>query len=142
LVAAAARLDKTAAQKKVKINNQAGETGVMGEPGSLGELFYILLENAVKYSPAGETVNITSQRRRHDVSIKISDNGPGISAKELPKIFERFYQSETSRHKQGAGGYGLGLAIAKNITDAHGGHIEVKSALGKGSTFIVHLPSA
>lgn len=136
------RLAKTAELKKVVFDNKASDFNVMGDADSLSELFYILLENAVKYSPAGSQVKITSTHRHHDVSVTITDRGPGIAASELPVIFERFYQSDSSRNKQGNGGYGLGLAIAKKITDAHGGHVEVKSTVGKGSSFIVHLPSA
>ncbi|HET7827236.1 MAG TPA: sensor histidine kinase, partial [Candidatus Saccharimonadales bacterium] len=136
------RLAKTANLKKIVIDNRAGDFRVMGEPASLNELFYVLLENAIKYSPAGSTVKITSWQRHHGVAIAVSDAGPGISAQELPKIFDRFYRTDPSRTKQHNGGYGLGLAIAKKISEAHGGHIEVKSTLGKGSSFIVHLPSA
>ena len=61
---------------------------------------------------------------------------------ELPHIFERFYRSDNSRAKDSAGGYGLGLAIAKKITEAHKGHIEVSSAVGKGTTFTIFLPAS
>ena len=66
----------------------------------------------------------------------------GISPKDLPHIFDRFYQAESSRNKQAAAGYGLGLAIAKRIADAHKGHINVTSTLGKGTAFTVFLPAA
>ncbi|HET6863993.1 MAG TPA: HAMP domain-containing sensor histidine kinase [Candidatus Saccharimonadales bacterium] len=136
------RLAKAAELKKIKVDNQAGVINVIGDRDSLSELFYTLLENAIKYSPAGSPVKITSASRHHEAIVTVADKGPGIKADELPSIFERFYQSDSSRTKRDNGGYGLGLAIAKKITDAHGGHIEVKSTLGKGSSFIVHLPSA
>jgi signal transduction histidine kinase len=87
-------------------------------------------------------VTITAQRQHKEALIKITDQGPGIAASELSKIFERFYRSDSSRAKPDGGGYGLGLAIAKKIADAHGGHIEVRSAASKGSTFILHLSAA
>jgi signal transduction histidine kinase len=136
------RLAKTTELKNITVDNQATALKVSGEPTSLVELFYILLENAIKYSPRGGRVKLSSSKRHHAVSVTISDKGPGIAANEMPFIFERFYQSDSSRTKQKNTGYGLGLAIAKKITDAHGGHIEVKSTVGKGSAFIVHLPSA
>ena len=142
LQTAIGRLAKAAELKKIKVDNRAGDLSVSGDPDSLSELFYTLLENAIKYSPVASPVKITSASRHHEAVITITDKGPGIKAAELPYIFERFYQSDTSRTKQGDAGYGLGLAIAKKITDAHGGHIEVKSTLGKGSSFVVHLPSA
>ena len=136
------RLAKTAELKKVKVSDHVGGLKVIGDAGSLSELFYILIENAIKFSPRGSTVKLESSKHHHVVSLKVSDNGPGIKASELPMIFERFYRADVSRTKQADGGYGLGLAIAKKIAEAHGGHIEVKSTLGKGSAFIVHLPSA
>lgn len=136
------RLAKTARLKKIKITQRVGGLTVLGDFDGLSELFYILIENAIKYSPAGATVKIEASKHHHAVSLMVSDNGPGIKSSELPMIFERFYRADASRTKQTSGGYGLGLAIAKKIAEAHGGHIEVKSTLGKGSSFIVHLPSA
>jgi signal transduction histidine kinase len=135
------RLSKAAELKRVLIDNKAMPLKVAGETESLSELFYTLIDNAVKYSPRESTVRITTSKRHNDVSVKINDKGPGIASAELPKIFERFYQSDTSRTKSEGGGYGLGLAIARKITEAYGGHIEVRSAVGKGSSYIVHLPS-
>ena len=136
------RLAKTAELKKVKVADKTTDTIIKGDPASLTELIYVLLDNAIKFSPAGGRVTITSRRHNKDVAISITDKGPGIDAADLPMIFERFYQIDDSRNKQAAGGYGLGLAIARKITETHGGHIEVKSTPGKGSSFIVHLLSA
>lgn len=136
------RVNKTAEFKKIKFSNRVGELKAMGDADSLSELVYILIENAVKYSPGGSTVKLEAAKHHHMVSLKVSDNGPGIESSELPMIFERFYRADSSRTKQAGGGYGLGLAIAKKIAEAHGGHIEVKSTPGKGSSFIVRLPSA
>jgi two-component system sensor histidine kinase CiaH len=142
LAEAADRLAKTAELKKVKLVDKTADLMVRGDSASLTELFYVLLDNAVKFSPSGARVVITSLRHHKDVVVSITDKGPGISAVDLPIIFERFYQTDSSRSKQSGSGYGLGLAIARKITDTHGGHIEVKSTPGKGTSFIVHLPSA
>ena len=139
---AVARLAKTAQLKKIKLVNRAGDLSVHGERDGLVELLSILIDNAIKYSPAGSKVVIGASKHHKDVQIKVTDHGVGIAATELPNIFERFYRSEHSRSKTGSGGYGLGLAIAKKITDGLGGHMEVVSTVDKGSSFIVHLPAA
>ena len=79
-------------------------------------------------------------KKDKNAQIRLVDHGQGISSADLPHIFERFYRTDTSRSKTSTNGYGLGLAIAHKITDLHNGSIEVKSAAGKGSTFIISLP--
>jgi signal transduction histidine kinase len=74
------------------------------------------------------------------LAIKVKDTGVGISKADLPHIFERFYQADSSRTKSKTDGFGLGLSIAKKIVEFHKGNIKVESKLGKGSTFIVKLP--
>jgi signal transduction histidine kinase len=139
---AAGRLAKAAQLKGVRIQNKATDAKVRGEVNSLTDLFAIFIDNAIKYSSDKSVVTISSRKQNRDVQVSITDKGRGITDADLPRIFERFYQADESRSKTGEGGYGLGLAIAKKITEAHGGHIEVQTALGKGSAFIVHLPSA
>jgi two-component system phosphate regulon sensor histidine kinase PhoR len=97
-----------------------------------------LLDNAVKYSPAGSHVRVTTQLETHEISIRFADEGIGIAEKHLPRLFERFYRVDKARSRQ-MGGTGLGLAIVKHIVQAHGGHISVESVQGKGSTFTLHL---
>lgn len=98
-----------------------------------------LLDNAIKYTPAGGTVCVVLEEREEEVSFRVSDTGVGIPTKELPRIFERFYRVDKARSHE-SGSTGLGLSIAKHAVEKHGGRIEVKSSLGKGSTFTVHLP--
>ncbi len=81
-----------------------------------------------------------SYQEQNDVKIRIQDRGPGIRAKELPYIFDRFYRADSSRSKYGVSGYGLGLAIAKNIIELHQGTITAKSKPGDGSTFNIAIP--
>lgn len=142
LETAVARYQKAADAKNIRIINAAGVQSIMGDRDSLIELFSIFIDNAIKYSPTGKSIKLSAKRQGNKVAIKIEDKGVGIKQSELPHIFERFYQTETSRHKDQPGGYGLGLAIAKNIARAHRGHIQVTSVQGKKTAFTVFLPSA
>lgn len=137
---AVARIQKIALTKKIKISTRLDEGFVKGDEQSLVDLVTILLDNAVKYSPPGATVTVRAYAKDKTASISVADRGRGISAGELPRIFERFYRTDSSRSRESSGGYGLGLAIAKKIAEMHAGIIEVKSAPGKGSSFTVVLP--
>lgn len=136
------RNSKAAAQKRIKIINKSRGDNVRGEPSSLSEVISIFIDNAIKYSPPGSRIVVSSGKWHKDIRIKVADQGQGIKASDLPNIFERFYRTDDSRNKQGAGGYGLGLAIAKKIALAHGGHIDVQTTLNKGSAFTLNLPAA
>ncbi|CAM4267837.1 sensor histidine kinase [Paenibacillus tarimensis] len=99
-----------------------------------------LYHNAVQHSdPDTGRISVTLERERDMAVIKVSDNGSGIDPVHLPHLFDRFYRSDSSRTRK-YGGAGLGLAISKSITEAHGGSIEVSSSPGAGSTFTVCLP--
>lgn len=112
-----------------------------GNMASLTELFVIILENAIKYSPEGQVVKVVSQRDSSWVKVKISDQGIGMNEETKLKIFDRFYRADSSRFKNGAPSYGLGLSIAKRIVELHQGKISVESRPGQGSVFIIELPS-
>lgn len=133
-------IEKVAGLRKIKIINNADNLTLKIGPRKLVELLIILVDNAVKYSPAGTQVTLTTTKDPKFGIINIADQGIGIRASDLPHIFDRFYRADSSRSKGEADGYGLGLAIAKKIVEAHGGLIEVRSSLGKGTTFRVHLP--
>ena len=98
-----------------------------------------LIDNAVKY--AGETAEITVRvgRKNHEAVISVEDNGIGIPAAHLPRIFERFYRVDKARSRK-AGGTGLGLSIVKHVAQWHHGQAEVESAVGEGSIFRLRLP--
>ncbi len=105
----------------------------------LQEVIYNLLDNAVKYSHAEGTVRLQAQRVDESVRISVADQGVGIPARDLPRIFERFYRADKARSRQ-LGGTGLGLSIVKHIAQLHGGRVEASSELGRGTTISVILP--
>ncbi len=111
------------------------------DPQKIERVLSNLIGNAIRHTPAGGQVTIDARRHaaRGNVCVSVSDTGEGISADDLPRVFERFYRGEKSRSRSGGGG-GLGLAIAKGIVEAHGGSIEVTSQVGEGSTFTFMLP--
>ena len=96
-----------------------------------------LIDNAVKYTPAGGRVDVEVRRDAHAAVLRVRDTGPGIPADELPRIFDRLFRGDTSRAERGLG---LGLSLVKAVVEAHGGSVEVRSELGRGSTFSVSLP--
>jgi signal transduction histidine kinase len=110
---------------------------VWGNPDYLKQLFLILLDNACKYTHADGRVTLMGSLEGGTVTVTVADTGMGIPPGDLPSIFERFYRAENARSQPGAS---LGLAIAHRIAEQHGGKIEVESALGQGSRFLVTLP--
>ena len=98
-----------------------------------------LVSNAIKYSNDGGTVRIVIEDTDDSAMIHVEDSGIGIPQADLKRIFERFYRTDKSRNRK-TGGAGVGLAIAKNIVQAHKGKIRVESEEGKGSRFTVVLP--
>ncbi len=100
-----------------------------------------LLDNAVKYSHDGGRIVLRAVTRGEEIVIEVADQGVGIAAEHLPRLFERFYRTDRARSRA-LGGTGLGLAIVKHITEAHAGRVSVESRPGVGSTFAIHLPAA
>jgi two-component system phosphate regulon sensor histidine kinase PhoR len=98
-----------------------------------------LVENAVKYSDPGGTLTIRGRTAHDDLLVTVEDTGPGIAAKHLPRLFERFYRVDPGRSRE-SGGTGLGLSIVKHLCEAMGGTVSVTSTPGKGSVFTVRLP--
>jgi two-component system sensor histidine kinase VicK len=104
-------------------------------------VFQHLLENAIKFSPDGGSVQVVIEDQAECIQVAVSDQGIGIPQDQLDRIFERFYQIDSSLKRQFEG-TGLGLTIAKRIVEAHGGRIWVKSRLGKGSVFYFDIPKS
>ena len=112
---------------------------VLGDQTRLAQLLINLVENALKYTPAGGRVTVSLARSGDAATIAVADTGIGIPPEHLPRLFERFYRVDGARSRE-EGGTGLGLAIAAWIARAHGGGIAVTSTVGEGSTFSVCLP--
>lgn len=114
---------------------------VDADPERLQQVLFILLDNAIKYTPSGGHIDIRVGAAAHTAHLEIADDGPGIAPEHLPRIFDRFYRADKARSRA-AGGTGLGLTIAKLLVDAHGGELSLSSRLGHGTTASVRLPLA
>jgi signal transduction histidine kinase len=116
-----------------------GDSGVVvaADPTRLEQVAANLIDNAVKYTPAGGRVEVRVRRAGHEAALDVSDSGQGIPASELPRIWDRLFRGDQSR---AARGLGLGLSLVKAIVEAHGGTVAAASEVGKGSTFSVRLP--
>ena len=112
-----------------------------GDAEMLGQVLTNLLSNALHHSADGTTIHIRAGTDGENAVASIRDEGPGIAAEHLPRLFDRFYRADESRNRN-TGGAGLGLAICKAIMDAHHGSIEARSEVGKGSEFVIKLPNA
>ena len=112
---------------------------VEGDPDQLRRLVVILVDNALRYTPAGGRVTVDAHRNDGTAVVAVSDTGIGIPADALQHVFERFYRADGARNRA-SGGAGLGLSIAEQLVTAHGGRISAESAPGRGSTFTISLP--
>jgi heavy metal sensor kinase len=128
-------------ERQLKINTKIPEElSVYGDSDHLIRLFMNLLENALKYTPAGGQITVTAVKNPGETEVIIHNTGPGIPQEHIQHLFERFYRMDADRSSQ-TGGTGLGLAIAYEIARLHGGRISVQSESGQGATFTVHLPT-
>lgn len=126
-------------QIAIKASLQPRLPRLFGDPDLLGQVLINLVDNAIKYTPEGGTITISALVEGDEIRIDVADNGVGIPAENLPRIFERFYRVEKARTRD-MGGTGLGLAIVKHIVKGHGGRVDVKSVIGKGTVFSIFLP--
>ncbi len=133
-------LNGKAKKKEVEVGLKLSNAIVLGDSVGLEELVSILLDNAIKFSDKSSKVLIRLKKDKKYASLVVADKGVGIQMTDQSHIFKRFYQAESSRSKTKNDGFGLGLSIAKKITELHNGDISVKSAPGKGSTFTVKIP--
>jgi two-component system phosphate regulon sensor histidine kinase PhoR len=114
---------------------------VRGDSERLRQVFVNLLDNAVKYTSPGGRIHVNAHESGQEIECAISDNGPGIAAEHLPRVFERFYRVDKARSRE-LGGTGLGLSIVKHIVQSHGGRVWAESRVGEGSRFCFTLPRA
>ncbi|HEX2373176.1 MAG TPA: ATP-binding protein [Actinomycetota bacterium] len=129
-----------AEERRIRLHSELRpQVSMRGDRAQLGLLLSNLLDNALRYTPAKGTVCVRLDATESRAVIQVSDTGQGIPARELSRVFERFYRVDKARARQ-TGGTGLGLAIVRHVAEAHGGTVRVDSELGRGSTFTVSLP--
>jgi len=124
-------------ERQVKVNSELPPLEITGDSGRIAQVITNLLTNAIQYNNPDGEVRITAHLQAGAAILTVRDNGAGIAAEDLPRVFERFYRADKSRS---SGNNGLGLAISKAIVDAHGGAIEVSSTENVGTIFTVRLP--
>jgi signal transduction histidine kinase len=145
-----ARLAPLASSKGVALVNQVPATlaGIKADPEGLRQVLVNLLENALRHTPPGGQITIkaglSKGRRQAQLWLAVRDSGEGIPPEHLPHLFERFYRADQSRSRRAEGGAGLGLAIVREVVEAHGGQVRAESdgLPGHGSVFTVKLPAA
>jgi signal transduction histidine kinase len=123
------------------VSKAEGPLVVVGDGDRLAQVFSNLVDNALKFTQRGGQVSMKADMDNGQVRVAICDTGRGILPEDIPHIFDRFYQADTARGGGTEHGAGLGLAIAREVTEAHGGRIIVRSAVGQGTEFVVYLPS-
>lgn len=140
---AVADISAAASEKGISVINeiQEGIRDVMADRSMLAQVFFNLLDNSVKYTPAGGSVAVSAAEGKDLITVTVADSGQGISREDIPRIFERFYRVDKGRSRE-MGGTGLGLSIVKHIVTDHGGKVFVESTPGKGSAFSFTLPKA
>jgi signal transduction histidine kinase len=132
---------KPAQAKQISFEDSVPKIQVLGDPASLTQAVAILIDNAIKYGKEGDTIYLEGVSKGGYGYLSVRDKGPGMRASDLPHIFERFYRADHSRTSSGSEtGYGLGLSIAQQIIEQHGGEISVSSTQGEGATFTIKLP--
>lgn len=129
----------SAQNRMLSVNIPDGLPTVAADSASLSEVFGNLIDNAIKYSNEGGAINVTAQVKGDFVEVSVEDHGIGMPGNVVSNLFQKFYRSHRSRET--VAGTGIGLYISKAIVESHGGNISVRSEEGKGSTFIVSLPT-
>lgn len=133
-------LRELARQKNIKINSEnLPSIFVSADKTKIKQLIDNIVNNAIKYTDSGGEISVKMNRRKSDLELSISDNGIGISEKDIPYIFDRFYMAETGK-KRTKKSSGIGLSICKEIVTLHSGELNVKSKLHEGSTFFIKMP--
>lgn len=133
------RFQGRAQELGVNLVVEQGTGELMADPDQLLQVFINLLDNALRHTPRNKTVRVLQKNGQDEVCLAVQDEGEGIPKEALPYIFDRFFRVNKARSRKD-GGMGLGLAIVRQIVEAHGGDVNVESDMGKGTTFWVMLP--
>ena len=137
LESAVSQLAPKAAEKGIQIVLESSDADAVFDPKWTEEALYNLLDNAVKYTPAGGAVRVTATAYQMFSAIHVSDTGPGIPEEEQPRVFQRFYRGAEHAEEEGVG---IGLYLVRQIAEGQGGYVKVSSQMGEGSTFSLYLP--
>ena len=137
--------------KRLGVEASLEDTRIVADQELLDRVWTNLVHNAVKFTPEGGAITVRTERQGAEIVVEVRDTGIGIALEDQPRVFERFFKADKSRHRDASGsgtgsgtgsGSGLGLALARKIVSLHEGRIELQSAPGRGSTFTVTLPAA
>jgi len=136
-------LEPLAAQREIKIVRPpvSNQTTICADTELLAQALTNIVANAIKYSPPKTTITVETRLAGEMLQISVADEGYGISAEQLPRIFDKFYRVPRRQNAE-VSGTGLGLALAQQIAELHGGHITAESEPNKGSIFTIYLPLA
>jgi two-component system sensor histidine kinase CiaH len=136
----ARRVRPLAIDRGITLANHATDALILveGDPDRLQQVLLALLDNALKHTPSGGHVSLSVQQQGGDATVQVSDDGEGIAAEHLPRIFDRFYRVDRARSRA-HGGTGLGLSIARSLVTAHGGQLAIDSDLGQGTIVTIRL---
>jgi two-component system, OmpR family, sensor kinase len=137
---AAGSLRALAARRGVRLETGGTAVLVLGDPERLRHAVRNLIENAIKFSPPGSVVEVSTAGSGQVATLAVLDEGPGLAAEHRDRIFERFYRVDRARTR-GAGGSGLGLAIVREVVEAHGGRVGVQPRDSAGSVFSLEMPA-
>ena len=137
MTSAVSQLRPKAEGKNITITLEREKANAVFDPKWTEEALYNLLDNAVKYTPSGGSVSVSTTVYPMFSAVHVRDTGPGIAEEEQPKIFQRFYRGEAHREQEGVG---IGLYLVRQIAEGQGGFVKVRSQPGQGSTFSLYLP--
>lgn len=137
------RFTRTAEMHNITLSSDipVDTPNILADEARIMQVFINLIDNAIKYTPAGGRISVNVSQYENLIQVSITDTGFGIPEEDLPRVFERFYRVDKARSRK-LGGTGLGLAIVKHLVQAHNGTVRAKSILGQGSTFIFTIPIA
>jgi signal transduction histidine kinase len=125
---------------KLEVEIAASLSSVEVDPGRMTQVLTNILNNALRHTPEGGRILISAKEIDTHIELAVEDSGPGLDAEDLPRIFDRFFRTDSSRQRESSGGSGLGLTIARSIVQAHGGQISAECEAGKGLKVIITLP--